>query len=311
MINEIRTELRFAWRSFVIPAALILCALIAVANVFSAVGTLNSAYSDMQHTHAQYLSMHTDWAAAISKPDTVVTVGDMTTASNPARYSYDQFTTSVIDLSPGSSVPETLKYIGFIVYPALFFLIGVWLVTGQRRYRLDKVALVRAGGARGLAAKQCALGIIAAVCVAATLAIDVAFRSVLYAQAASSIPLYKYPPLPPIAAHSAVEQWGVALLAIMFFGAAGVAIGTFSGVFAIPAVVFLGYNFVFPILWVHDPRNWFQVLGHAAFDYSGAFELADPKPLAIPIALVASVISTLAFIGLGYVGIRIRNPRAT
>jgi hypothetical protein len=66
-----------------------------------------------------------------------------------------------------------------------------------------------------------------------------------------------------------------------------------------------------PFLGAGDPRNWFVVLGHGAFDYSSGFQLAPSLPLAVPIALGAPLVGAVVFLALGYGGIRIRNPLAT
>jgi hypothetical protein len=314
MINGIRSELRFAFRSFVIPIAIIVCALIAVGSAFISANAVESDYSQLQATRAQYEQRHASFEAALSKPDHVVSSGGVTSTDNPARFDYDTMVEDIAALSPANSIQESFKFLGFLVYPIVFFLVGLWLATGQRRYRLDKVTLVRMGGPRSMASKQIAMVLIAAMCVAVTLAAGVVTRSALYPQLASQLPLSSFHPLSPLPAQDPGQQWAVMLLVTVFFGGAGIAVGTIFGVFAIPAIVFIVYDFIVPVLGTHDPRNWLEVLGHAVFTYSMSavgFQLADPKPLALPIALGLTVTSAVILVALGYVGIRIRNPRAT
>jgi hypothetical protein len=88
-------------------------------------------------------------------------------------------------------------------------------------------------------------------------------------------------------------------------------VGATVGVFAAPAVLFLIWDLVIPFLGPNDPRNWFVVLGHGAFNYSSGFQLAPAIPLAVPLALTAALAGAVVLLGLGYLGIRIRNPLAT
>jgi hypothetical protein len=186
----------------------------------------------------------------------------------------------------------------------------------QRRYGLEKVTLTRSGTARAVSSRQLALLVAAALTTAVVLVVEVVGRAIAYAAVSSGIPFAEYPPLAPPSvqsglAQNGLEQWGIALLVVAFFGGAGIAIGSIVGVFAVPAIVFLVWDLVVPFLGAGDPRNWFVVLGHGAFDYSSGFQLAPSLPLAVPIALGAPLVGAVVFLALGYGGIRIRNPLAT
>ena len=311
MIRETRIEVRLLWRGYVLPIMLIITALLAIANVVNSAQSVRADYSLLQHTKAQYAQNGMDFDADLARPAKVTSNGADETITNLARYDYDTFATAAVAIAPGSSVQETLKYFGFLVFPVLFFLVGLWLATGQRRYRLEKVTLVREGTARTIASRQLALIVAAAAIIVVTLLVDVSSRAIAAAVLRADLPLSAYPPLTPAPEQNLAAQWGVMLLVTLFFGGGGIAIGAIAGVFAIPAIVFLAWDFVVPIAAQHDPRNWFAVLGHAVFQYSGAFELADAIPLAVPIAASAAIGSTAILIALGYVGIRLRNPRAS
>lgn len=311
MIREARVELRLLWRSFVLPAVLVITALLAVGNVVNSAQAVRADYSLLQHTRAEYAHNGMDFAADLRRPAKVTSNGDEQTVTNLARYDYDTFATAVVAISPASSVQETLKYFGFLVFPVLFFLVGLWIATSQRRYRIEKVTLVRAGAAITVAARQLAMLIACATIVAVTLLVDVATRGIAQAVLAADLPLGTFPPLTPPPASDPVAQWGVILLVALFFGGGGVAAGAAAGVFALPAIVFLAWDLVVPIVAQHDPRNWFAVLGHAVFRYSSTFELAQPVPLAVPIAALAAGVGAAVVVALGYLGIRLRNPRAT
>ena len=123
----------------------------------------------MQHTRAEYRANGMNFDADLHKPAVVVVKGDVQTVTNLARYDYDSAADSIVALSPSSSVPETLKYFGFIFFPVVFFLLGLWMSTVQRRYHLEKVTLTRSGTARTMAARQLALLAAAVVVVVAVI----------------------------------------------------------------------------------------------------------------------------------------------
>jgi hypothetical protein len=308
---EARMELRLAWRTWLLPAVLVLCALLAIANVANAAAAVRADYAQLEHTRAEYAANHMDFLADLHKPENVSGKGDNESIGNLARFDYDTLATAIVALSPGSSITESLKYLGFLIYPALFFLIGLWMSTGQRRYRFEKVALVRAGTARTVAARQLALLGIAAIVIASTLLVDVVSRAITQSVLFQQLPLDIFRPRSAAPAQNPLLQWVVILLLTVFFGAGGIAVGSVFGVFALPAIVFVIGNYVIPILGAHDPRNWFEVLGHSVFSYSASFELALPIPLPESTAYTAAGISAAILVGVGYLGMRLRNPRAT
>jgi hypothetical protein len=311
VLAQVRVELRLLWRGLVLPICLVIFALLAVANVANTANSVRADYALVQHTRAEYAANGMDFAGDLKKPAKVTTRGGEQSISNLARYDYDTMADAVVALSPASTVPETMKYFGFLLFPFAFFLIGLWLSTGQRRYHLEKVALVRAGTARTVAARQLTVVLVAAIVVASLVVVDVIARAVATSILSGQLPLAAFTPLSPEPRQSVLVQWGVILLVVLFFGGAGIAVGTIAGVFAVPAIVFLIWDYVVPFLGQHDPRNWFDVLGHSVFSYASAFQLSPAIPLEGPIALVCALAGTLLLLGLGYVGIRIRNPLAT
>jgi hypothetical protein len=311
VLGQVRVELRLLWRGFVLPICLIIIALLAVANVVNATNSVRADYSLVQHTRAEYAQNGMDFAGDLKKPAIVSTKGGEQTVSNLARFDYDTMASAVIAISPAGSAQEALKYFGFLLFPLAFFLVGLWLATGQRRYHLEKVALVRVGPTITVLARQLTLIVVAVIVVAVLLVVDVVARAAATSVLAAQLPLSVFTPLSPEPTQNVAAQWAVILLVVLFFGGAGLAVGSFAGVFAIPAILFLIWDYVVPFLGAHDPRNWFDVLGHAVFGYASTFQLAPAIPLAEPVALGASVAGAVLLLGLGYLGIRIRNPLAT
>lgn len=311
VIGQVRVELRLLWRGFVLPLCLLIFALLAVANVINTANSVRADYSLVQHTRAEYVANGMDFAGDLKKPATVTTTGGEQSITNLARYDYDTMAAAVVAISPASSIPETLKYFGFLLFPLAFFLIGLWLATGQRRYHLEKVALVRAGASRTVAARQLTLVVVAGIVVVTLLIVDVIARAIATSVLSGALPLSVFVPLSPAPPHNALTQWSTVLLVVLFFGGAGIAVGAITGVFALPAIVFLIWDYIVPFLGAHDPRNWFDVLAHSAFSYGSVFELAPAIPLAQPVALACALSGAVLLLALGYLGIRIRNPLAT
>jgi hypothetical protein len=306
-----RGELRLLWRGFVLPVVLIVCALFAVGNVLNQTTAVRADYALVQHTRAEYRANGMDFQADLAKPAKVVTQGDEQTISNLARYDYDTMASAIVALSPTSTVSEVLKYFGFIFFPVLFFLLGLWMSTVQRHYHLEKVTLTRAGPFVTVGARQLALLISAAAVVVVVLVVDAVSRAVATGIQSSQLPFASYPPLSSGAVRSPLAEWGIALLVIAFFGAAGIAVGSLTGVFAIPAILFLIWDLVVPFLGPDDPRNWFVLLGHSVFDFGSGFQLAPAIPVAGAIALLGTAGGSVVLVVLGYLAIRVRNPLAT
>jgi hypothetical protein len=309
--SGVRLELRLLWRGLLLPICLAVCALFAIANVGNQVDAVHSDFALVQHTRAEYADNGMNFDADLRKPAHVVTKGNEQSVTNLARYDYDTMAASITALSPASTVPESLKYFTFIFFPVIFFLVGLWMSTVQRRYSFEKNTLARFGTARVVAARQMAMLIAAAVSIVTVLVVEVTARAIAFAVESRSVPFSDYLPISPSPAQNVWAQWGVLLLVIAFFGGAGIVVGATVGVFAVPAVLFLIWDLVIPFLGPNDPRNWFVVLGHAVFNYSSGFQLAPAIPLAMPIAVAASLAGAAVLLGLGYLGIRIRNPLAT
>jgi hypothetical protein len=307
----VRLEVRLLWRGLVLPICLAVCVLFAIANVGNQVDAVHSDFTLVQHTRAEYKANGMDFEADLRKPAHVVTKGDEQSVTNLARYDYDTVAASIVALSPAGTVPESLKYFTFIFFPVIFFLMGLWMSTVQRRYSLEKSRIARAGTARVIAARQLALLSAALVAVVTVLVVEVITRAIAFGIVSASLPFSDYPTLSPPPGQNGWGQWGVLVLVVAFFGGAGIVIGSTVGVFAVPAVLFLIWDLVIPFLGPNDPRNWFVVLGHHVFNYSSGFQLAPALPLAVPIAFAASLAGAVALLGLGYLGIRVRNPLAT
>ena len=309
--SGVRLELRLLWRGLVLPICLAICALFAISNVEGQVDAVHAAFVQVQHTRVEYKANGMNFDADLRKPAHVVIKGNEQSVTNLARYDYDTAAGSILALSPAATIPESLKYFSFIFFPVLFFLMGLWMSTVQRRYSFEKATLARRGPARVVAARQLALLIAAVVTIGTILLVELVGRAIAYGVVAGSLPFSQYPPLSAPPEQNGFAQWGVAFLAVAFFGGAGIVVGAIVGVFAVPAVLFLIWDLVVPFLGPNDPRNWFVVLGHATFSYSSGFQLAPSVPLSLPIAITASLVGAIGLLALGYVGIRIRNPLAT
>jgi hypothetical protein len=311
LASGIRLELRLLWRGLILPVCLAVCALFAIANVGNQVDAVHSDFALVQHTRAEYQANGMNFEADLRKPAHVVTKGNEQSVTNLARYDYDTMAASIIALSPASTVAESLKYFSFIFFPVIFFLLGLWMSTVQRRYSVEKSRLARSGTARVVAARQLTMLIVAAGAVVTVLVAEVIARAIAFGVVSASLPFADYPPLSPPPTQDGWAQWGLLLLVVAFFGGAGILVGATVGVFAVPAVTFVIWDLVIPFLGPGDPRDWFVVLGHAAFSYSSGFQLAPAVPIAVPIALGASLAGAAGLLALGYLGIRIRNPLAT
>jgi hypothetical protein len=311
LASGVRLELALVWRGWVLPICLIVCALFAIANVGNQVDAVHSDYVLVQHTRAEYSHNGMDFNADLRKPAHVVIKGNEQSVTNLARYDYDTMAASIIALSPTSTISESLKYFSFIFFPVIFFLVGLWMSTVQRRYSIEKNTLARFGTARVVAARQLTVLIAAVATIVAVLVVEAVARAIAFAIESGALPFSDYAPIGTPAPQNALAQWGIVLLVVAFFGGAGVVVGATVGVFAVPAVLFLIWDLVIPFLGPNDPRNWFVVLGHSAFNYSSGFQLAPAIPLAAPIALSASLAVAATLLALGYLGIRIRNPLAT
>jgi hypothetical protein len=315
-LQEAKSAVRLLWRSWILPAMLILTFAIAIGNVATAAQSVQADYTQLQHTKSEYARNGMDYSADLRKAAGVAESGqpggvEQRTVGNLARFDYDSLASAIVALSPARSINETLGYLGFILFPMLFFLSGLWISTAPRRARIEKAILVRAGVSRTIAARQAAILAAGVAIITVAIGTDLITRTIARAVVSSTVPIADFPPLSVLPTQNLAGQWAAALLVLLFFGAAGIAVGTVAGSFAGPALLFLVWDLVVPILVAGDPRNWFVLLGHQVFQYSDTFQLAEPIPIPVPLAVGAAVGATAVLIGVGYLGIRIRNPRAT
>ncbi len=303
-----------AWRSFALPGLLVVCALLAIANVNNQVQSVRNDYVVLQQTKADYRTNGMDFERDLGRPAHVVTRGDEQSVTNLARFDYDNLTNAVAALKPASALSETLYFFCFVFFPALFFLSGLWLSTIHRRYRFEKVSLVRLGTTRTVLSRQLAMLATAAIVVIVVLAVEALARTIGSNSISGSLPLAAYPPLEPAAVENVGAQLALLLLVTVFFGGAGVAVGQLLGVLALPAIAFLLWDLVIPFLGAGDPRNWIVVLGLDAFGSrgnDGGYRLPSALPLAEPLALALTIGWGVGMIALAYFCVRIRNPLAT
>jgi hypothetical protein len=284
-----------------------------VANVNNRVNDLRADYALVQHTRAEYRANGESFTAALAQPAKVVTKGDEQTVTNLARFDYDNLSNAIVDLSPSNTVSDSLYFFSFVLFPLIFFFLGLWMSSIARRYRFEKSLIVRNGTAVTVAARQAALIAAALVVLGVVLVVEGISRGIASSTLAQQLPLHSYPPLGPAAHPDIGGQWLLAALIIVFFGGAGILVGSVIGVFGVPAILFLVWDMLVPFLGPGDPRNWFVVLGHAVYRTSGGggVELALALPLAQPLALTFSIGGAGLVVVLGYVGIGIRNPIAT
>ncbi|WP_213814253.1 hypothetical protein [Glaciihabitans sp. dw_435] len=314
MIRQTRLEMWLLWRSWVLPVALLLTAIVATATVVNGAHAVRANHAMLEHTKREYAANGLDFAADLRRPVTVETDGlapGEASVGNLARYDYDRLAASVSAMSPTSALSETLKGFGLLVLPLVAFMLGLWSATVWRRHGLEKVTLVRAGPVATVAGRQVAVVVASALVVATAVMVDATGRAIARATLSRDLPLGDFAPLTAAPPAHPLAQVGAIVLVILFFGGAGVATGAVVGSFALPALLFLAWDYVLPILVVHDPRNWFAALGHEVFTYSSAFELAQPLPIEPVLAGACALASTILLGGVAQFASSRRNPRAT
>lgn len=314
MRRAVLEHIWLAWRSFALPGVLVVCALLAIANVNNQVDSVRNDYAQLQQTKANYRTNGMDFESDLRKPAHVVTRGNEQTVDNLARFDYDNFTDAVAALKPASSLTETLYFFCFVFFPALFFLSGLWLSTIQRRYRFEKVSLVRLGATRTVLSRQLAMLVTSAVVLVVVVGVEVVARAIGSTVIGASLPVTAHPPLGPAPLENVGAQLALLLLVTVFFGGAGITVGALFGVLALPAIAFLLWDLVIPFLGSGDPRNWIVILGLNAFgkrSNDGGYHLPAALPLAEPLALGLAVGCAIVLAALAYFCSRIRNPLAT
>ena len=307
---QVRNELVVLVRTWALPVAVIVALALTLGNVLNGVNAVTTSVAQLTQTRAMYAENGMDFEAALRAPVTVTGSGSMSEIDNFARYDYDTLVAAVAALRPEATVNETLGYLSFVLFPALFFLLGLWLSTVQRARGFEKTTLVRVGPRRMVLARQSAVVVAGLAVTGVSVTIDVVARGVARVAVERVASFEQYPPLHPLPESAVGQQLVVCALVVVCCGWAGIATGALAGSFAIPAIVFVAYNYVVPVLVAWDPRNWLLVLGHGAFEPSPGFTMATSVPMDGLLALIAVVIGAIVA-GLGaQVATRARNPLA-
>jgi len=310
MIGEIRLALRLLWVTGPLPLILGIVAALAALNVFSGVNAAYQSQAQFDRTVDAYAQAGDDLGAALREPAGVSESGGSMMVENTARFDYDQLAAALQSLLPFNAVDEALKFQALLVFPAALFVLALWLSTAPRRYGFEKVILVRAGVATTTASRQVTVAVAALLMSAIAVVVDLLGRTVAWAVVSRDIDFAAFPPLEELPEHNPLAQAAVVLAVALFFGWAGLAVGAATGVFIVPTIVFLAWDYVLPILVPHDPRNWFTVLAHGAFDFTSTFALRPALPVDTPI-VIAAVAGIIVVLGAAvYPLAGLRNPRA-
>jgi hypothetical protein len=310
-VGAVRTQVVLQWKSYVIAVLVALVLALTVANVANSFGAVHDNYRELLQTKAQYAANGMNFAADLAKPAKIVNVDGGQGTSNIARSDYDALSHSIDAMSPGQGPTEVLKYLGIFLFPAIFFLFGAQVASYGNKFRTEKLAVVRLGVFRSMLANQASVLVFILIVAIASVLSDVISRAIYGAVLSSQLPVGKYPDLSPFG----VTNWLVAapmlLLVWVFYGTLGYFFGTlFKGV-AVPAIIFIAYNYVLPVFGVFDPRSWVANLARGFFDYStGSFAIFQPQAISAGacLALLAGV-TCIAWVGSLVIATR-RNPLA-
>lgn len=285
-------ELHYLFRSRI---AAILLAIFAITGVGSATGLASIANARLRRfaeTMNTSLEAGITLEESLAEPLNITQVGQNGVyMDNPLRYDYEDTQATLSSLQPLGFSINALQFISFIMIPIAAFILALVLVTRDYKLRTLKVRSSRASftGIRcsQLAATICVLLISAAAAMLAAVIAGI-FASgtvesnslVPFAEGVGSTTGYEL-------CRTLVILTGIAL----FFGICGWGIGLIIRQALIPAIAFIIWDLVCPLLGPFDPRSLWQGIAQTMLAFHGSFEM-------VPVAPVPSILGLASLCGM-------------
>lgn len=256
-----------------------------------------SSYQQFLKTESEYRELGIDVKKALDSPVNVTEGtlksedGDGEIVENILRYDYEQLILSLHLIQPKQSVVAAMEWMGFIALPLAFTLYAIYISTYDNRFRTVKVKAARYDWKMVLLAKQCSVYIVMLVTTAAVLCLAYLAGLFFYALAARTIPVDQFTVSVPSKSNM-LSQWFVVLAVSFIFATIGFYLGILFRSFITPALLYIIYTLLVPVLGKFDLKNLLANLGHAVFDFNGSFKLFTPETVEfIPIMLILLVFS--------------------
>ncbi len=281
-------ELGYLVRSW---TALLLGIVFAATGIGSSLGLVSASNARLrvfERTLEQAVNSGDSLSAALSRPVTITEDGQGgVLIDNPLRFDFEQAQASLTALHPLGFAINCLQVLTFLAVPLTAAILAMSLVSRDYRLGTLKVRSVRAP-VKALQDAQFTATLVA-VAGAALVAVGVAVVSGMLLRGS----LNGSPDVIP-APDSDVATWAelarTAALCLgtgAFFVALGWGVGLALRQALLPAVAFVLWDLVCPLLGPFDPRSLWLVAASRTFSFRGSFELPPIAPLGDGVVVAA------------------------
>lgn len=251
-----------------------------------------NGYQQFLKTKAEYEKLGIDVKKALESPVKVTEGalkskdGDGEIVENILRYDYEQLILSVHLIQPKQTVITTMEWMGFIAFPLAFTLYAIYISTYDIRFKTVKVKAAKRDWKAVLLAKQCSVYIVMFLASAAVLCVSYLAGLIFYALAAKTVPVDQFAVSAPSKGNILIQF--IVLLAVSFvFATIGFYFGILFRSFIAPALLYIIYALLVPVLGKFDLKNLLSNLGHEVFNFNGSFKLFTPEKVdTIPIMFI-------------------------
>jgi len=260
-----------------------------VGLVTRASSRLDLFHRTLQESARQGISLN----QALSQPVEITHSDQGEMIHNILRFDYENARIAAGALAPRAAMVNTLQLLSFVIIPAVCVVLGVVVATRDYRYRTIKIRAAREGlgslhAAHLIACLVQTMGALLAAMLASAVGAPVAAwahrRSGGGGEVGST----------PVAVPWSEVLTTLALTAAVtvFFCAVGVGLGLIFRKALVPALLFVVWNTMCPLLGAWDPRNLWLGIGRRTFTFEGVFTLATGGTVAVFSA--ACVLTALA-----------------
>ncbi|MFO6496104.1 MULTISPECIES: ABC transporter permease [Bacillus] len=288
----LKNELAYQYYSKMLLLLIIPLLLISFGYIYFQYQNTEGSYRLFLKTEAEYKQLGIDIQKALDSPVKVKEGelkskdGDGEIVENILRYDYENFVLSLHNLQPKQAVVTTMEWMGFILFPLAFTLYAIYISSYDIRFKTVKIKAVRHDWKSVLLAKQCSVYMVLLVGMSAVLCAAYVSSLILYSQAARTIPVDQFT-IPEVSKSNILLQFIVIAAVSFIFTTIGFYLGILLRSFAAPALLYIIYSLLVPVLGKFDLKNLLSNLGHAVFNFNGHFKLFTPVKVEIfPIILI-------------------------
>ncbi|MDI6604471.1 MAG: hypothetical protein QME35_04955 [Thermoanaerobacteraceae bacterium] len=295
ILNSTKKELKYQFYSNVFFIMLLTMFLFSVLNLYNQMTNVKNNYNLFLHTQTEEKKIGNNIEKELNSPVDIKKENGLEIINNPLKFDYDNVALSIYDLKkPDRIITNTLKYLSFFFYSFFFTIYGIYISTYDIKFKTIKVKAVQRNWNQILFSKQLSIFVSSFIIILIVLLLSNIVGSLFYYILSHQIPVndFKLSVLPSDT--NVVLQFILSISISFIFSTIGFYLGLIFRGFMYPAVIFIVYDFILPVIGKYDLRNLISVLGHKVFDFYGNFILF--KPIEVPTNIVIIILTSFVIL---------------